>query len=265
MKITLRAWPTLLVGVVVLVVLAVANGVTWTDLRHLGTSRNALVEEGVEWRIPLPEGPPYRSTPEVDVTTDGSYAFTFEDQGEPVRYDPCRPVEWYHNTTDMPAGADIFVHDAVDQIAAATGLTFDYQGTTTEAVSFERPILADDGQRFAPVVLGWSTPEQSADLEDGVAGVAGSRAVPGAYGEQRYLVNGVVVMNADSVRALMTYPGGRKLATAVVMHEFGHVVGLAHVDDPAELMYEQSLSLTQWGPGDLAGLAIAGAGPCQDP
>ncbi|HEY5185464.1 MAG TPA: matrixin family metalloprotease [Actinomycetes bacterium] len=44
------------------------------------------------------------------------------------------------------------------------------------------------------------------------------------------------------------------------LHELGHAAGLAHVSDPAEVMYPrlQSPPLSGYGPGDLGGLAILG-------
>lgn len=50
---------------------------------------------------------------------------------------------------------------------------------------------------------------------------------------------------------------------AIVMHELGHMVGLAHVDSQAELMAGDNHSgITDFGPGDPAGLGKLGAGPC---
>ena len=49
---------------------------------------------------------------------------------------------------------------------------------------------------------------------------------------------------------------------AIVDHEFGHLVGLDHVDDPGELMAEVNIGRTSYGPGDLEGLARLGAIPC---
>jgi predicted Zn-dependent protease len=47
------------------------------------------------------------------------------------------------------------------------------------------------------------------------------------------------------------------------MHELGHVVGLNHAADPRELMFPSATYVIDWGPGDLQGLAAAGAGPCE--
>ena len=49
---------------------------------------------------------------------------------------------------------------------------------------------------------------------------------------------------------------------AIVDHEFGHVVGLDHVHDPRELMNEDNVGLTTYGPGDREGLARLGAIDC---
>ena len=51
-------------------------------------------------------------------------------------------------------------------------------------------------------------------------------------------------------------------AQAIVDHEFGHLVGLGHVDDGGELMYDKNLRVTTYGPGDLEGLARLGNVSC---
>lgn len=46
------------------------------------------------------------------------------------------------------------------------------------------------------------------------------------------------------------------------MHELGHLVGLALVNDPAELMYATTGVALDYGPGDRTGLAELGRGRC---
>ena len=55
--------------------------------------------------------------------------------------------------------------------------------------------------------------------------------------------------------------GVKAFAYYAVLHELGHLVGLAHVDAPAQLMYPQG-HIASFAPGDLRGLAAAGSGPC---
>ncbi|WP_152650300.1 matrixin family metalloprotease [Demequina aestuarii] len=253
------------VGAVAVVGTAYATGFDLSEWQHLGKPRNVLVVEGEQIRIPIPDGPSERRASSLPVTTDGSHAFMFEETAQgPTRYDPCRAVEWTHNPTGMPEGADQLVRDAVADVARHTGLVFEYVGETDEVAGFDRPLFQERyGEGFSPVIVGWSTEEQTPELAGSVTGLGGSSSVNGAFGEQRFLAAGVVVLDTQDVTELMESRRGTALATAVIMHELAHVIGLAHVDDPTELMNDENSMLITWGPGDRAGLAIAGAGPCQ--
>lgn len=255
-----------LIGVVAVGAFVIVGGVSAADLMNLTRPRNVINDNGVQVRVPLPEGHPVRLAPAVTVAGSGSYAFmdTGAD-GQPVRYDPCRPVAWVHATAGMPHGAEQLVHDAMAEIELRTGLDFEYEGVTDEVASFDRPLIQERyGERFAPVIVGWSTGDQSPELRGDVAGMAGSSSVPAAYGEQRFLAAGVVLMDSEDVAPLLNTGHTSGLVKAVIMHEIGHVVGLGHVDDTGEIMHHDNVSRKEWGPGDLAGLAIAGSGPCQD-
>lgn len=243
------------------------RGVSWSDVRHWGTPRNVIDAAGETVRIPVADGPAYRRLPAVESTTTGSYDFLFPTEGAgggPVRYDPCRSVTWVIAPTQMPDGLEPVVHEAVDSVSAATGLEFEFEGYTDERVSFERALVQDRyGDRFAPVVIGFENATQNPELAGSITGLGGSSAVPGAYGDERFLRAGVVAIDFEDMARIIGQPGGRDLARAVVAHELGHVVGLAHVADARELMHDSNLRLVNWGPGDLQGLAIAGDGGCE--
>jgi len=249
-----------------MLLLASWQGVGVTDLQHFGTPRNSVLDGERAITIPLPAGPPERRSSTVVPQTEGSYSFLFDESGEgPVRYDPCRTIPWVLSPEGMPVGFSPLLQRAVDRVSLATGLTFEYEGTTSEAAEFDRSLIqAQYGDRFAPVVVGFSTATQNPDLEGSVTGVGGSSAVTGAYGDQRFLRAGVIVLDSEDITSLMSSPSGEQLSEAIVMHEWAHVIGLAHVADPSELMNYSNSSLTTWGPGDLQGLAVAGDGPCED-
>lgn len=254
--------------VAVLVAGAWWRGVEWSDVTHWGTPRNVLETSAGGVRVPVAAGPEERLLPEVPVATSGSYSFLFPTEGEgggPVRYDPCRPIEWTVNPTLMPDGLEPLLHTAVDRVQQATGLRFDYIGTTAEPASFSRDLIQERyGDAFAPLIIGFQNANQNPDLEGSITGLGGSSAVPGAYGNGRYLRGGVVILDFEDLAGILAEPrGGEELAEAIIAHELGHVVGLAHVMDTHELMHESNLRLLDWGPGDRQGLAIAGAGACE--
>jgi hypothetical protein len=260
-----RFWAAFLVFVAVAVVALQFSGLQVADLRHLGTPRNALLDGDTEVRVPLPPASSGRLLPEVPVTTTGNYAFMFEESGEPIRFDPCRPVRYVYNAAGEPSGLGDLIAESVQSVSTATGLTFVFEGPTDEVPTFDRRLFQPDryGDGFAPLVIGWSNEAAMPELAGSVTGLGGSSSVTGAYGDDRFLTSGTVVLDTQDIAGLLGTSTGRTLARAVIMHEIAHVVGLAHVDDPTEIMNASNTSLTEWGPGDLAGLAIVGGGPCE--
>lgn len=245
------------------------RGVEWSDITHWGTPRNVLETSAGDRRIPTAEGDAVRLAPAVTATGVGSYQFLFATEGAgggPVRYDPCRAIPWVLNATLMPEGVQPLIERAFASVSDATGLVFEFEGTTTEPVTFDRDLIQDryGADRFAPVIVGFQNANQNPTLDGSVTGLGGSSAVPGAYGDGRYLRAGVVILDFEDLTAILAEgDGGAALAQAVIAHELGHVVGLAHVPDTDQLMHEANLRLLDWGPGDLQGLAIAGSGACE--
>ena len=199
----------------------------------------------------VPQTPPHGT---------GGYDFLVPgEDGSPVLFDPCRPVHWVNAPGPVPPGGQEVVRRAFDELSRHTGLQFVEDGDTDERPSDERPLVqpARYGDRWAPVLVSWTTGAEAPRLAGGVAGYAGP-AVADDGG--RLLVSGQVVLDTDD----LAYPGDggvKAFAYYAVLHELGHLVGLAHVDQPTQLMYPQG-HIASFAPGDLRGLAAAGSGPC---
>ena len=225
--------------------------------------------------LPAPDRPTATSTAGerlvmAPLTLPNNPNYQFHDtqpgSSEPVAFDPCRPVHYVIRPQGAPAGGMDLVASSLANISAATGLQFIDDGTTNEAPSENRPSFLPDryGDRWAPVLIAWSTPAEFAPLTGDVIGVAGNHPVVAEDG-QRALVSGQVVLDGGQISAVLRYVSGRAVAGATITHELGHLVGLSHVADPQQLMFPSARPLVHTlGRGDLSGLAALGAGRCFD-
>jgi len=207
-----------------------------------------------------------RLEPKVTVPDRGSYAYLSHQKGDandPVGYDPCRPIRIRVNPQDAPAGYLALVKEAMKIVGRASGLRFEYIGTTDERPHWESEYVPSflGEPRRTPALVSWASPDEVPQLEGRVAGIGGSVAVSVQGGRYRYVTGGVT-LDRSVFRELATSDFGRREARAIVLHEFGHLVGLAHVQDRGELMNGDNVGLLDFGPGDLAGLARVGATPC---
>jgi hypothetical protein len=272
---------TLLAAGLVVALLVVGSG-TWRDVLDVGGVPSVVgrpapgpvphedrtaeaVAEGLLWP-PLPaDASASRLAPAVPATSTGSHAFLeLRPDGGPVRYDPCRPLHFVVNPSGMPDGGLRMVREAVDAVSAATGLVFTEGGVVNEPLSEERAPHQPEryGDRWAPILIGWGDASTFPMLSGETVGLAGSDVLaPAGPGSERF-VSGQVALDRQDFRDMLALPDGYQHARAVVLHELGHVVGLDHVADPTELMHEENNGQTRFGPGDLEGLAVLGAGPC---
>ncbi len=192
------------------------------------------------------------------------YAFmdTQPGTGEPVRFDPCRPIHYVVREHGVGSiGVDV-VHDAVARVSAATGLVFVYDGLTDEAPSANRPLSVPDryGSDLAPVLVAWTDPREVPRLEGTTAGVGGAVSLSGPEGRWTY-VTGQVQLDGPQLAPELT-PLRRWSAIAVVMHELGHVVGADHPSDRSQLMAAEHQNQRDWEDGDRYALAVLGQGGC---
>jgi hypothetical protein len=198
----------------------------------------------------------------VAAVVDGSFAFIGLDArtGAPVRFDPCTPIAYVVNPDGAPPGVLDDVHEAVLRTQAAAGIMFVFEGFTDEAPTQNRSPYQPDryGDRWAPVLVGWASP-------DAIAATHGSAVVGWAYHvvarnarQQDVAVSGVVALSRHAPTLRPGFGSGRRWGN-VMLHELGHLLGLDHVDDPAQVMYpDANVGRGTWGPGDLAGLAALG-------
>lgn len=209
---------------------------------------------------------PERLAPARQVADAGAYAFLAHQPGrpdEPVGYDPCRPIHVRVNLDHAPADGLDMIRAAMDHVGTDAGLRFEYDGLTNDRPRWKTMHVPSflGRPRTRPVLVSWARADEVGQLSGAVAGIGGSVPAPDASGRLRFVTGGIT-LDADAFEALGTTDVGKASAYAIVLHEFGHLVGLAHVPDRHELMYAENVGVLDYGPGDLAGLARVGATSC---
>lgn len=188
-----------------------------------------------------------------------AYAFLESVGGHPVTYSSCQLIQVAVYPAGGPPDAEQLVREAVDSMRSATGLKIAVVGAFGGHApnwNFKAgPVYPDD-----PIAVSWQDGSAIAELTNEIAGLGGSREITGRGGSKRY-VAGTIALSRDYYAYLDRHHNHAE-ALAVLLHEFGHVLGLAHVDSPGELMYHRNIGRTTLGPGDLEGLRLLGKGPC---
>jgi hypothetical protein len=181
----------------------------------------------------------------------------------PIAFDPCRPIHYVVNSEGAPSDGMKLIHDAVARVETATGLHFIDDGATTEAPDKNRPPYQPkryDDSRWAPVLVAWSDETSFPSLAGYIAGIGGAQAVAGSDGRFMY-ATGLVVLDRDQMSESALPDRGE--ARAIVLHEFGHLVGLDHTSDRNQIMFsEGQFNVRDYGDGDLRGLARLGTQAC---
>jgi hypothetical protein len=197
----------------------------------------------------------------VGASSDGYTVWDRNDDGTPVRWDPCSPIDVVVDPRDAPSGALDDLEIAIERLVRATGLTVRVTGTTDERPRADRPPYQPDryGDRWAPVLVTWAAPHEGGiRLRSTDRGVALPVAV-GPVGDRTY-VTAQVALNAERHDLVPGFEDRSWSWGSTLLHELAHAVGLDHVDDPAELMYvHPGEGPVEFGPGDRAGLEAVGA------
>jgi hypothetical protein len=186
------------------------------------------------------------------------YRFLASASGKPVRWNPCQPIHYVLNLSEAPEGSLQDVQEAVRRVSADTGIAFTFDGMTQEIPQQGRPpYLPQYGDRWAPVVIAWAyQPETTIPFQTGDAHYAAvARPLSPPDGTAQFVSGWVVINAADG-----NPPGWDSPADQgpTVLHELGHIMGLDHVASNYELMEPSGGYMTDYGPGDLAGLERLG-------
>jgi hypothetical protein len=153
----------------------------------------------------------------------------------------------------------------VSRASEATGIPFSYDGPTDRTT---RALIGDDFrgdpvEAYAPVLISVVSTSAFHHLRPPRRAVAFAHSELGEGPQAGQWVAGFIVINGG-----LRYPHrGRWSFQLVVLHELGHLLGLAHVKAPDELMFSYEVAphtiprpIDGWGPGDLEGLAELGSG-----
>ena len=142
------------------------------------------------------------------------------------------------------------------------GIRFINDGPSAEAPSEDRDPYQPEtyGERWAPLLISWTTPEAAPKLKGQVIGTGGSTHYSFDGGPKTF-VTGSLDLDAPQIAGELERPQGAAYATAVILHELCHVMGLEHVDDPLQLMYPEIGTPDGLAAGDLNGLYQLGQAP----
>jgi Matrixin len=181
----------------------------------------------------------------------------------PARWNPCqKAVVWRDNLRGLPAakraGMLNQMKTGFNKLAAATGITYRYAGTTT-FVPRQGNLVSQPADIVVAAVDASQTDLDIGEKSLGFGGVLWATWY-GSSGEGAAVVRGYVVLIPSGVVKLKPGFGPGKTQGDVIQHELGHASGLEHVQNAGALMYPY---LTASAPngytrGELNGLAKLG-------
>lgn len=204
------------------------------------------------------------AAPEGADALEGFAVWGLTRDGDPLRWDACRPIDLVLAPLGAPPGAEEDVREAAARLTTASGLRLRLVGLSEERPSALRPLTVrdPDGLRWNPVLIAWMTPEEAQaaaiPLEPHDRGVALPVAV--RDGDREGYVTGQIVLNAARSDLRPGFADRADAWGATLLHELGHLLGLAHVEDASQLMsLDPGRGPVILGSGDLAGLELLGA------
>jgi predicted Zn-dependent protease len=173
-----------------------------------------------------------------------------------ARWNPCKPITWRVNTAGGIPRQVADLTSAFHEVSLATGFTFRYLGPSTKQVGQSR------AASYANILIDWQTPTQNKALAADTVGMAYNRYM--RLKNRNYeFVGADIVLDSTEIALAEDYDGlpddwNDVFFTPVATHEIIHAMGLAHVNDPNQIMHPNATT-SRLGAGDLAGLRTLGA------
>ena len=180
----------------------------------------------------------------------------------PVAWDPCRPIHYVINESNMPIDGGKYIKDVFEIYGKVTGYHFIYDGVSKEFYSKDRKSYQPElyGDRWAPILVTWSTITNRPDVPENVLGEGGA-TYASREGTEKIYVSGMVDLQIDHLKKYLGAEEGK--FRAVILHEIGHALGLDHSAGAWDIMYpEDRLSVDELSLGDKAGLYILASQGC---
>ena len=195
----------------------------------------------------------FGSAPGPDVVQRvGAYKFLVEQDGQPGRWDPCRPIRVAVALNGLGEPGRLVVDEALRRVSRESGLTFVHAGEIPLPADVRKPPPGADALVSFPRLDQW--PEMGSAIGKGGPRYYVTSSAP-------VFIGGFAAVRSDSPGFRTDF--SRTGLGTVLLHELAHMVGLGHVEDPAELMYPQLRDQVGFGNGDRQGLRLVGrTGPC---
>jgi hypothetical protein len=262
---------------------AIAQGeirapVTCADVLADRSGYLMLDESATPWGFGTSETPIGRDATGAEGRNTHSFLGRWPVDARPFRWPSDELIHYVVDDDFGPPETLALVQDAITDIEAATGLTFQYEGKSPEPhVGHELQIVNGEvievqdpreayqpavyGDRWAPVWIG-ARRDISATLTVGTAQPVAHTTVRTT---QLIEIDGESFTAGEPTfvtgTASFHWPeagGNIEQAAAVLRHEIGHLLGLGHVSETTQLMFPSLTDNRDLGGGDLLGLHLLG-------
>jgi Matrixin len=186
--------------------------------------------------------------------------------GHVVRWNPCKTIHYRVNVAHAPKGALADVRTAVKRVASATGMKFLYDGATKQIPQHTYGTTLDPTKAVPRIVVAWAAPGKGKGHSDLLSndsrevGVGGFQAYSWSRGKTVHrlrILAGFVVISTRSNSIKGGFGKGPNRG-GLLLHEFGHAVGLGHTKDKLQIMYPVLGPYATYGAGDRTGLRKVG-------